>query len=63
MLRKTPGMTIVCLITFGLAIGVNAAVFSIVNWLILRPLPVHDPKQLFFLAYPRPGEHFDERFS
>ena len=63
MLWKTPGVTVICLITFGLAIGVNAAIFSVVNWLVLRPLPVHDPKQLVFLAYPRPGQHFDERFS
>ena len=63
MLKKTPAVTLVCVATLGLAIGVNAAIFSLVNWLLLRPLPVPQPEQLTFLAYPRDAQHFDEFFS
>ena len=63
MLRKAPVVTVICVLTLGLAIGVNAAIFSVVDWLILTPLPVHNPEQLVFLAYPREAAHFDEFFS
>lgn len=63
MLKKTPSLTLVCVATLGLAIGLNAAIFSLVNWLLLRPLPVPNPQQLTFLAYPRDAQHFDEFFS
>lgn len=63
MLRKAPVVTVICIVTLGLAIGVNAAIFSVVDWLILTPLPVRHPEQLVFLAYPREAQHFDEFFS
>ncbi|HEY8412590.1 MAG TPA: ABC transporter permease [Pyrinomonadaceae bacterium] len=45
-LVKRPGLTAVALITLGLGIGVNTAIFSAVDSVLLRPLPLKDPAQL-----------------
>lgn len=50
MLLKSPGFTLTVTLTLALGIGANAAVFSIVNTLLLRPLPVADPQNLYVLA-------------
>ena len=62
-MRKSPAFFLVVVLTLGLGIGANTAIFSMVDWLVLRTLPIAHPEEMHFLAFSRPGEHSEVEFS
>ena len=50
LLLKTPAVTLVALLSLALGIGANTAIFGVINALLLRSLPVHDPQRLVKIA-------------
>ena len=62
-LRKHPGFTGVAVLTLALGVGANTSIFSLINTLMLRMLPVRDPESLVELLHQYPGEPRMNGFS
>lgn len=62
-LRKAPGFTLATAGTLALALGVNAGIFSVVDGVLLRPLPFHEPDRLVHLAGTSPGSDLPPEFQ
>ena len=60
LLAKKPGFTIAAMLALGLAIGINSAMFSIINTILLRPLPYSDDHRIQMIWEANPQKGLDQ---
>ena len=61
MLLKKPSLAAIAILAIGLGIGVNTAIFSVVNTVLLRPLPYEQPQELVMLSAEQRNQALDGR--
>ncbi|MEM8933274.1 MAG: ABC transporter permease, partial [Acidobacteriota bacterium] len=62
-LRRTPGFTVLAVLTLGLAIGVTAGLFSVIDAVLLNPLPFADSDRLITITASAPGSDMPDEFG
>jgi predicted permease len=63
MMRKAPGFTVVAVLSIALGIAVNTSVFTILNGMLLKPMPVRSPERLVALYTSEPNSIYPGSFS
>ena len=58
--RRSPGFFLLAILTLGLGIGANSAIFTVVNAVMIRPLPYAEPERLVSVMHTAPGVGFDK---
>ena len=58
LLRKSPAFSVTAIAILGLGIGANAAIFSVVHAVVLRPLPYAEPSRIMRVYHTPPREQF-----
>lgn len=60
LLARSPGFALLAILTIGLGIGANSAIFSVVNGVVRKPLAYPDPERLLFITSRFPALNFDK---
>ncbi len=63
MMIKAPGFTLIAVLSIALGVAVNTSVFTFVNGMLLKPMPVHNPERLVALYTIEPNSIYPNQFS